>query len=191
MRKIFLLASFFFTAPILIATTMIFMSFLSFSQKNNGIILSDFSRKVAFAALPSLGNSFEDKIVAKDARIEIVKQFFNKYQSPLEPFAGNIVEAADAYNLDFRLLPAIAMQESNLCKKAPERSHNCWGFGIYGGKVTRFDNYPDAINTITKTLSREYKDKGLDTPQEIVKKYTPSDNGKWLSAVTLFMSYLQ
>ena len=36
---------------------------------------------------------------------------------------------------DYRLLPAIAMQESTLCRSIPVDSHNCWGWGIYGDKV--------------------------------------------------------
>lgn len=191
MRKIFLLTSFFIATPTLILVTIIFLSFLTFNQKNKGILPLNFSHKVAFAALPSLKNRFEDKFIQKDARVEIVKQFFNEYQSPLEPFATKIVEAADIYNIDFRLLPAIAMQESSLCKKMPANSYNCWGFGIYGGRIKMFDNYSRAIDTVSKTLSYEYKNKGLKTPKEIASKYTPSDNGKWVKAVSRFMEYLQ
>ena len=75
---------------------------------------------VAFAALPLSENAMlEDQITQQDARVEIVRQFFERYKSPLEPHAQTVVETADAYGLDFRLIPAIAMQESNLCKKAP------------------------------------------------------------------------
>lgn len=34
---------------------------------------------------------------------------------------SKIVAIADKYNIDFRLLPAIAMQESNLCKSDPRQ----------------------------------------------------------------------
>jgi len=58
------------------------------------------------------------------------------------------------------------MQESNLCKKQLKDSFNCWGFGIYGKKVTRFDSYKQAIYTVTKTLANQYKAKGLKTAEE-------------------------
>lgn len=191
MRKIFLLTSFFITTPALILTTIIFLSFLTFQQNHKGILTLGTAQKSAFAALPSLTNRFADEIIEKDARPEIVRKFLNLYQSPLEPFAIDIVKTADAYGLDFRLLPAIAMQESNLCKKAPANSYNCWGYGIYGGKVKKFEGYTQAINAVSKTLSLEYKSKGLTTPKEIVSKYTPSDNGKWVNAVSHFMEALQ
>jgi len=145
---------------------------------------------VAFAALPSAENVLGDSITSKDARIEIVRQFFAKYKSPLEPYAQNIVEDADKYGLDYRLLPAIAMQESNLCQKIIADSYNCWGFGIYGKKVTRFESYPEAIDTVTRTLVKNYVSGGLNTPEEIMKKYTPSSNGSWAYSVSYFMSLL-
>ena len=113
-----------------------------------------------------------------------------RYKSDLLPYAQNIVDAADKYDLDYRLIPAIAMQESNLCKKAPKDSHNCWGFAIYGKKVLKFDNYTDAINTVTKTLAIQYKGQGLETPEQIMTKYTPGSNGSWAKSVNYFMDQL-
>jgi hypothetical protein len=129
-------------------------------------------------------------LVAQDARVSIVKDFLKRYQSDLLPYAQNIIDAADKYNLDYRLVPAIAMQESNLCKKAPKDSHNCWGFGIYGKKVLMFDNYAQAINTVTKTLAVQYKEQGLETPEQIMTKYTPGSNGSWARGVNTFMNQL-
>ena len=112
------------------------------------------------------------------------------YNSPLEQFAPDIVRTADKYGLDYRLLSSIAMQESNLCKKIIKDSYNCWGFGIYGTKVTRFQSYPEAIETVSKTLAKEYKNKGFETPEQIMKKYTPSSNGSWARGVNHFMNQL-
>jgi hypothetical protein len=103
------------------------------------------------------------------------------------------VDVADKYKLDYRLVPAIAMQESNLCKNLPGKlkdSHNCWGFGVYGTKVTKFDNYNDAINTVTKTLAIQYVGKGLETPEQIMTRYTPGSNGSWANGVNHFMNVL-
>ncbi len=150
------------------------------------------SQGVAYAALPTAESDiFTQQIVPSDARTELVRQFFHKYSSPLEPYAQNIIEAADTYHLDFRLLPAIAMQESNLCAKAPAGSYNCWGYGIYDGKVTKFENYQQAIDKVTKTLANDYKTQGLETPTDIVRKYTPSDTGKWVNSVSYFLNQLQ
>ncbi len=130
----------------------------------------------------------------QDARIIIIKNYLRKYSSPLEDFAPIIVETSDKYSLDYRLLVAIAQQESNLCKRIPENSHNCWGFGIYGDKVTRFESYPQALETVAKTLKRKYIDIGLDTPEEIMAKYTPpsiAKGGPWARGVNQFMTDLE
>ncbi len=129
-----------------------------------------------------------------DARVFIIKNYLKKFDSPLYPYAQTLVDTADKYSLDYRLLVAIAQQESNLCKKIPDGSHNCWGFGIYNDLVTRFDNYPDAIDTVAKTLKTEYLDRGLTTPLKIMAKYTPPSveiGGPWAKAVSQFMTDLE
>jgi len=114
-------------------------------------------------------------IVSADSRTELLRQFFVRYHSPLEPYAAEFVKKAQEYQLDFRLLPAIAMQETNLCLKSQPDSYNCWGFGVYGGKYMYFDSYPQAIDTITKALALRYRNThGLVTPDEIQQMYTPS-----------------
>jgi hypothetical protein len=192
MRKIILFASFFIFTPVVLLISIIFFLFLTYnSNLDNDLISKNLNNKVVFAALPSTENVLGENIVAKDARIEVIREFFAKYKSPLESFAQNIVENADKYGLDYRLLPAIAMQESNLCRKIITDSYNCWGFGIYGKKVTRFENYPEAINTVSKTLANNYVAKGLNTADEIMSKYTPSNNGAWADSVNFFMNQLQ
>jgi hypothetical protein len=129
-----------------------------------------------------------------DARVHIIRNYLKKYSSPLEPFAQTLVNASDKNSLDYRLLVAIAQQESNLCKKIPDDSHNCWGFGIYGDKITRFDNYPQAIDTVAETLKKKYVDKGLNTPEEIMAKYAPPSlekGGPWAKGVNRFMTDLE
>ena len=192
MRKIILSTSFFIFTPFLILISILYFLFLSYNYKaRNGLNAANPNNKVAFAALPMIENVLGESIIAKDARIEMVKQFFQKYKSPLEPYAQDVVQTADKYGLDFRLIPAIAMQESNLCHKIIADSYNCWGFGIYGKKVTRFESYPEAIDTVTRTLVSNYVDGGLNTPLEIMKKYTPSNNGSWAYSVNYFMNLLQ
>jgi hypothetical protein len=192
MRKIFLSTSFFIFTPILLFVSIFYLLFLSYNSRSHSEIVSQNpGHFISFAALPSAENVLADTIIAKDSRIEILRQFFAKYKSPLEPFAATVVEQADKYKLDFRLIPSIAMQESNLCQKIYADSYNCWGFGIYGKKVTRFSSYPEAIETVTRTLANNYVAGGLITPEQIMKKYTPSSNGSWAIGVNYFMDQLQ
>lgn len=126
-----------------------------------------------------------------DIRVANLKYFFRKYDSVLYDQSEYIVTMADLYKLDYRLIPAIAMQESNLCKHIYEGSHNCWGWGIYGDKVTRFDSYNEAIETISRGIKKNYIDKGLTTPEAIMRKYTPPSDGSWAFGVNTFLKMIE
>lgn len=122
-----------------------------------------------------------------DIRVANLKYYFRKYESVLYDKSEYFVAMADKYQLDYRLLPAIAMQESNLCKHIYAGSYNCWGWGIYGNKVTRFSSYEEAIETISRGLKKNYIDKGFTTPEEIMRKYTPPSDGSWAFGVNFFL----
>jgi len=149
---------------------------------------------VAYAALPSTSSeSISIEFIPEDARVETVRQFLARYKSPLAPSAEYIVATAEKYGLDHRLIPAIAMQESNLCTKVREDSaHNCWGYGIYGGNGRAFDSYEHGIETVSEALARKYRNNnGLVTPEEIEKLYNPNSTGKWAFSVNYFMEQME
>jgi len=189
MRKLILLTSFFLLTPLTLILSFTYLSFITY-QKSSPVLSLEKTPKVAYAALPNRNEAIFLKTRDVDARIEVVNDFLSYYKSALAPFSDEIVAAADKYGLDYRLLPAIAMQESTLCKKAPKNSYNCWGFGIYGKKITRFDNYNDAIDTVTKTLATKYKAVGLETPEQIMTKYNPVSTGTWAQGVSGYMERL-
>ncbi len=133
-------------------------------------------------------------VEAQDARPIIVAEFLKRYNSPLQPydhFGQFIVETADKYGLDYRLIPAIMMQESNLCKSIPEGSHNCLGFGIHERGTLMFDSYEESIDRATRELKANYIDQGRTTPEEIMKKYTPGSNGSWANSVNQWIAEME
>lgn len=138
-----------------------------------------------------LSDGYTTEIKPGDARAANLKAFFRKHNSSLYDYADKIVDVSDKYKFDYRLLPAIAMQESNLCRVIPENSFNCWGWGIYGTTVTRFDSYDDAIETVGKGIKDNYIDKGLVTASAIMNKYTPSSKGSWQYGVNTFLKALE
>lgn len=144
-----------------------------------------------YAALPDKIGEVKGVAVAKDARFEIIRQYLHEYSSPLEPFTQNIIDASEKYGVDYRLLVAIAQQESNLCKKIPGDSFNCWGWGIHSKGTLHFPDYPTAIDTVSQGIKESYIDKGLDTPEKIMQKYTPQSNGSWANGVTTFLEDMQ
>lgn len=133
-------------------------------------------------------------IETDDARPQIVANFLQRYNSPLKPYDhyGKVfVDIADRYGFDFRLLPAIAMQESNLCKKIPEGSYNCLGFGIHERGTLEFENFEANFERAGRELKKNYIDQGRTTPEEIMKKYTPSSNGSWAESVNQWMAEMR
>ena len=191
MRKFFLLSTFFMIAPAIFCFVLFYYLFVSYYNTPADSTRHLSSKRIAFAALPSSQNVLGERITSSEAEVELIRQFLARYNSPLEPYAEYFVQKADEHGLDPRLLPAIAMQESNLCRRIPENSYNCWGFGIYGGKVTRFNDYGHAIDIISKTLGTKYKSKGLVSPDEIMTMYTPSNIGTWSANVTFFMEQME
>lgn len=190
MRKFIFGTTFLFVTPFCLVFLLIGILSLYMYQKATPV-RTHMGNTVAYAALPTAQNNLAAEITQEDGRAEKVRQFFARYNSPLEPYAKDVVEAADMYGLDHRLIPAIAMQESNLCKKIPHGSNNCWGFGIYGKQVRKFADYKEGIYTVTKTLATKYKGNGLVTPKQIMSMYTPSSNGSWAFSVNHFMEELQ
>ncbi len=138
-----------------------------------------------------VSEGYKAEIKPGDARAANLKAFFRKYNSDLYNYADKIIQEADKYQFDYRLLPAIAMQESNLCRVIPDDSYNCWGWGIYGTTVTRFDSYNDAIETVSKGIKEHYIDEGLVTASAIMKKYTPPSQGSWQNGVNTFLKALE
>lgn len=130
-------------------------------------------------------------IIAGDARPLLIKHYLTKYNSPLLPYADTIMETSAAYGFDYRWIVAIAQQESNLCKKIPENSYNCWGYGITSAGTLRFNDYETAIRSFGNYLKTEYFDKGLTTPETIMKKYCPPSDGSWAAGVKQFFSDIE
>jgi hypothetical protein len=145
---------------------------------------------------PNLGEvkGIETVVEGEDARAEIVANFLERHDSPLKPYDkyGRIlVQIADEYGVDFRFVPAIAMQESNLCKKIPEGSYNCLGFGIHERGTLMFDSYEANFRRAAKELKANYVDQGLDTPEKIMRKYTPGSKGSWAESVNQWMAEMR
>ena len=169
------------------------MVFLS-KTGSSGNVLGVNGGKVVIeaAAEDDLKNiSMEATATGADARPVLIKKYLEKYKSPLAPYSDLIFQISEDYGFEYYWIPAIAQQESNLCKKAPEGSHNCWGYGIHKKGTLKFDNYELAIKSYAEYLKREYFDKGLNTPELIMTKYCPSSNGSWANGVNQFIGELK
>lgn len=144
-----------------------------------------------YASLPARSPSVWGAATAQDARIELIKQYLVSFNSPLSNYAHVIVDKADQNKIDFRLTTAIAMQESNLCKKIPLNSYNCWGWGIHSNGTLEFSSFEEGIEAVSKGLKEKYIDKGFITIEDIMSKYTPNSNGSWAYGVNKFIYQMQ
>lgn len=165
-------------------------------QKNNQKVQAATTDEVPLAPnyLDGEVKGIQTKIEVDDARVEIVRKFLDRHNAPLLPtdhFAKVFVELADKYDVDYRLLPAIAMQESNLCKKIPPGSFNCLGFGVHSRGTLEFESYEANFERAARELKKNYIDIGLTTPELIMTKYTPSSNGSWANSVNQWITEME
>lgn len=176
------------------ATTLIFSLVLSLYLSSAKVIYPTVQSFKLYAALPSTESSISDNIEFADGRAKIIENFFKSYKSPLSNHSNTFIQIADKYKLDYRLLPAISMQESNGGKKVIKDSYNPFGYGIYGKLVIKFKSWDESIERVGRALREDYLNKGLKTPHQIMAKYTPPSlekGGAWAKGVSTFMEELQ
>lgn len=146
-----------------------------------------------YSALPETTIATQDMIEKADGRAKIVEDFFKGYRSVLADYSGMFIDVADKYSLDWRLMPAIAMQESNGGKRVIKNSFNPFGYGIYGSKIIYFNSWEEAVERVGRGLREDYLNTGLNTPDKIMAKYTPPAlaDGSWARGVKSFMAELR
>ncbi len=168
---------------------------LDFSDKNKLISTDLSNNKSLLVAAESKREEdlieIKSEIIKSDARPVIIERYLAKYKSPLLPYARQIFEISETYGFEYYWIVAIAQQESNLCKKIPQDSHNCWGYGIHKNGTLKFESYDLALKSYAEYLKREYFDKGLNTPELIMKKYCPHSDGSWARGVQQFIDEME
>lgn len=185
-RRLLLVSVWVVTAPALL---LIFAVALVSSKNNLELPSVAAPLNVAEA---STQNIIEAEIIAAevgDPRPLIVENFLKG--TPLAPYSEYMVEVADKYGLDYRLIPAISMKESGGGAAIDLASHNAWGFE--NGK-TYFPSWEYAIDRVGVTLKNGYISKGLTTPEQIMAKYAPpqlATGGKWAKDINLFYSQME
>ena len=94
-----------------------------------------------------------------DPRLTTLRDFFRKFACPAEKYSAAFLEAADQYELDWRLLPSISFVESTGGKSAPHNNLFGWDSGR-----AHFPTATAGIHTVGYRLSHSdlYRDKSLD-----------------------------
>jgi hypothetical protein len=118
-----------------------------------------------------------------DYRTENLRNFLEKFNSPLANYAADFVNYADQNGLDYRLVPAISGVESTFGKFIPYESYNAYGWA--NGEYS-FTSWTDSIAHVSETLKTSYIDKGAPTIAKIAKRYAPP-SVTWGNGVTFFI----
>ncbi len=119
-----------------------------------------------------LGTSIE----AGDARALLLSSFLKRHDSPMAPYAELLVHEAEANGLDYRLVVAIAMCESNLGKHMPSSdSFNPFGIAVYTGQTSgkKFTSWEHAITWVSQYIKEQFYDKGITDLRDIGAIWAP------------------
>ncbi|MFH0749291.1 MAG: hypothetical protein V1917_00010 [Candidatus Gottesmanbacteria bacterium] len=147
----------------------------------------------------STGKVLAASIEGADARELLLKSFIQKFQpnSPMMPYTASFIETADTYQIDFRLIPAIAMCESNLGSRIPSKdSFNAWGIAVYTGQQNGkvFNDWPHAIDWVGKYIREKYYNRSITDLVEIGAIWAPPSVEKensWARCVEGFMDKIR
>lgn len=101
-----------------------------------------------FLAIAGTLNVSEPLTHQPDRRAENLTAFFETYHCPKPHHVQDYLRAADAYGLDYRLLPAISVRETT-CGIA-ERQNNRWGY--HPGRH-QFHSVTEGIDFLARQLS--------------------------------------
>jgi len=185
-----------FSATVIIVASVAYnYLFQNNHEKNEQLLLNQILEYHQTDNLNSSGQTVVSVVESEDARPELIAKFLQRHNSPMTPYdyyGQKLVEIADQHGLDFRLLPAIAMQESNLCRVTNSQApNNCLGFGIHSQGTLDFENYEAGFERAARELKQNYINQGLDTVTLIESKYTPSSNGSWANSVNQWMAEIR
>lgn len=140
-------------------------------------------------------DEIKTNVVSKqiDQRARVLQAYLSRYDSPLQYNAQDFIDAADTYQLDWKLVPAIAGVESTFGKFTPgsdySPSYNAWGWGVYGDQAMYFKSWREAIFAVSQGLRDNYLNKGLKDPYAINHVY--SESPMWGFRVTYFTQDIQ
>lgn len=123
-----------------------------------------------------------------DREAEILAHYLGEHNSPLQYNAQDFVDAAHEFDLDWKLVPAIAGVESTFGKFTPG-GYNGWGWGVYGTQAIYFKSWREGIFTVSKGLKEDYVNRGLTDPYSMNRRYAASP--VWGRKVVFFMNDIE
>jgi hypothetical protein len=138
---------------------------------------------VNFASQSNIGTAIVENNTSESVeyRAQLIDSYFAAKKLPMAGHGKTLVEAADKYDIDWRLLPALAMRESTggkfACGGSLAKENNPWGWNSCKGDG--FVSMDESIEMLAKHLSgnhertaRYYK-KSQGNVKGILQTYNP------------------
>ena len=121
---------------------------------------------------------------ATDTRVTKIHAYLSQRNAPLADYAKEFVKAADKYGIDYRIVAAISVIESEGGKNT-FKAYNAGGWGKSG-----FSSWEDGIWTVSKSIARYYAN-GAKTPRAISYSYCPPTADSWAKKVQYVMNQIE
>jgi len=123
----------------------------------------------------------EIRVEKIDTRADQLKSYLTAEHSPMADAASFFVKEADRLGLDWKLVAAIAGNESYFGTHIPDSSYNAWGWAVYTGMSygAAFSNWEEGITTVSEGLKDNYINRGLKTVADIGQKYAADPEWSW------------
>ena len=114
---------------------------------------------------------------------ERIRSWLESRDSPLAAYAEQLVEAGVTYDVDPRLVVAIATMESSAGLRLPPGSRNAWGWGGSGAHgLHHWSSWEVAIDDYRERLGRLSDTERVD--ETFSRTYCPPEWQRWLETVT-------
>ena len=122
----------------------------------------------AMFAAATMSSADTIRLVKPDGRIQRLEAFFRSYHCPAPLLVAEYLRAADANDIDYRLLPAVSVRESTCGIHA--RFNNRWG---WNSARSGFESLAHGIQFVAHELAsgRYYRGK---TVEEKLRAYNPN-----------------
>lgn len=123
-----------------------------------------------------------------DTRVLKLEKYLESKDSPFAHDAKHFVEEADRLGLDWKLVAAIAGNESYFGQLIPYNSNNAWGWAVYTGMSygANFVDWKEGVTIVSEGLKENYIGEGKVTLTDIGSKYAADP--MWANKVAHFMN---
>jgi len=139
-------------------------------------------------------------IQSQDIMPRLIELYLRKNNSPMLDSYQDLINIAQKYGIDPIFMVSIAQCESNLGKKMPHEDsedpyscHNPFGWGIHSQSTLCFDTWQAGYEAVAEGLRKKYINKGYESTEDIMTKYTPpalEKQGSWAKCVNHFVEDL-